>query len=162
MACHLIDNAMPAEYCATLNAVLSGQDFEWYNQQIMVYDDVETELPFFAHCAYIDHTPRSRHFELFRPLVERLDTKALLRIRINNFPRWSEIVEHGWHVDYPDSDHKTAIYYVNDNNGSTLVEGQEPIRSVANRLLLIDGGMKHSSTSHTDTNHRYTVVVNYL
>jgi hypothetical protein len=158
----IIENFMPEQYCSELAELLGGLDFPWFNYNIMVNPYFESEFPFFAHMVYFDNQPNSQYFSAFKPLVEKLEARALLRIRANNFPRHHKIVEHGYHDDYEDPEVKTAVYYPNTNNGSTILENGVKVDSVANRLLLMNTAIKHTSTSHTDAKYRYSVIINFL
>ena len=158
----IIDNFMPEEYCSELVQLLSGLDFPWFNYNVMVNPYFDSEFPFFAHIAYFNHEPNSQYFPAFKPLVEKLGVRALLRIRANNFPRHHEVIEHGYHTDYDDPEVKTAVYYPNTNNGSTVLEDGTVVGSVANRVLLMNTNLKHTSTSQTDAKYRYSIVINYL
>lgn len=162
MAVVIKENFMENEYCDMLYGVLSGHDFPWYVKTHMVHDDVPSTTPFLSHGIFADFKINSHYWDLFLPLIEAVGPRSLLKVRVNNFPQWNAVVEHGWHTDFPYHDSKTAIYYVNSNNGATLVENHGSIASVANSLAILDGSAKHTSTSHTDTQYRFTIVINYF
>ena len=58
--------------------------------------------------------------------------------------------------------HKTAIFYINSNNGFTVLENDTKIESIENRLLLFNGSKKHHSTSCTNSGARININFNYL
>ena len=77
------------------------------------------------------------------------------------YPSTPKIVYHDPHVDIP-WQHKGAIFYVNTNNGVTVLEDGTEIESIENRLLLFDSSKEHSSTSCTDAKVRVNINFNYF
>ena len=60
--------------------------------------------------------------------------------------------------NYP---HKGAIYYINTNDGMTLLQNNIEINSIENRLLLFDSSIEHASTSTTNEKARINININY-
>ena len=56
-------------------------------------------------------------------------------------------------------DGKTAIYYVNTNNGYTKFEDGTVVNSVENRCVVFDSSLRHTGTTCTDQKTR--VVINF-
>ena len=86
--------------------------------------------------------------------------KSLIRIKANLYTRTNTIEHHADHTDLP-FEHKTALFYLNNNNGLTVLEDGTKVESVENRLLLFDGSKKHHSTSSTDS-VRININFNYF
>ena len=107
----------------------------------------------------------------------------LLRIRVGLITRTPQAVLHGAHIDFPEP-HKTALLYLNDTNGETVIYkerydessglsneeylariGEPTIASVveckANRFMWFDGLHYHTSRSQTDVDRRMVVTYNY-
>jgi len=67
-----------------------------------------------------------------------------------------------WHIDFdklkltPKS--KTAIYYVNTNNGYTIFKNKK-IRSEANKMIVFNGDTMHKVKYQTDKDAR--IVINF-
>ena len=57
---------------------------------------------------------------------------------------------------------KSAIFYINTNNGLTVLEDGTEIKSVANRLLLFNASEPHHSTTTSNENRRVNINFNYL
>jgi len=57
--------------------------------------------------------------------------------------------------------HRGAIFYLNTNNGLTVVNNQE-VESIENRLLLFDPTVPHHSTTCTDDKCRVNVNFNFF
>ena len=64
------------------------------------------------------------------------------------------------HVDFKDC--KTAIFYLNTNNGYTLFDKGDKIPSLENRVVEFDSNLKHCAVDHTDTKYRIVINFNYL
>ena len=47
--------------------------------------------------------------------------KSIIRIKANFYPNQNKYIEHEKHVDYPYK-HKGAIFFINTNNGFTILE----------------------------------------
>jgi len=132
----------------------SGKEYEFlceekYNHQ-------------FAHFVYVQHQPVSKFADdLLTPFVNKLKIRAPLRCKVNFNPCTEKIIEHCYHYD-DDVDVKTAIYYVNTNNGYTKFKDGTKVESVANRLLLMPNNILHTGTSCSDVHGRIVLVINYL
>ena len=94
------------------------------------------------------------------PLVERLNIKEVVRIKANLNPRTSEIVERKFHTDVDDKC-KTAVFYINTNNGWTEFEDGSKVESVANRVVIFDSHTKHKGTTCSDQKTRVVINFNY-
>ena len=64
------------------------------------------------------------------PLIEKLKPLSLIRIKANLNPPTEKLIESDYHTD-TDFKCKAAIYYVNDNDGYTMI-GKEKILSKKN------------------------------
>jgi hypothetical protein len=56
---------------------------------------------------------------------------------------------------------KTAIYYLNTNNGATRFEDGTEISSVENRFVVFDSDNSHTAVSCTDQKARFLINFNY-
>ena len=77
------------------------------------------------------------------------------------YPSTSKRYHHPDHIDYSYS-HKGAIFYVNTNDGITVLEDGTEIKSIENRVLLFDPSTKHHSTTCTDQKVRININFNYF
>ena len=103
----------------------------------------------------------SKFYEKLIPVLEKLDVKALVRIKANLYPNSEELHEHEAHTDtkYP---HMAAILYINTCNGYTKLEDCTKIDSVANRILLFDPNKPHTPSTTTDQPVRVNININYF
>jgi hypothetical protein len=106
---------------------------------------------------------------LIEPIIARLqpDLRVLLKAKVNLNPRAEKIKIHGYHCDVPWSDvtaiSKTAVLYINSNNGFTIFEKDgEKINSVANRMVIFSADDRHSGTTCTDQQFRVVLNLNFI
>lgn len=172
MAVTIIDNFLEKEQFLTIKTNLLGNNFPWfYNNSVVHSVDVpllgshEDELNQyqFTHMFYIEGSPKSDGLFLLNPILEKINPAAVVRIKANLNPRTSRRQVHGYHSDYPDSKNmKTAIYYVNSNDGITLFQDGTEVESVENRFVEFDTELLHSGTSCTNTSIRCVINFNYF
>ena len=157
----IIDNFLDQDIFINLQNNIINKDFPWYYHDNIVKDNenINYKTSLFAHIIYNNYQPQSTAFNLIRCIIDKLDIKALIRIKLNNYSKTESIEYHASHIDYNYS-HKGAMFYINTNNGFTIIDNQE-VNSVENRLVLFNPGKLHSSTSSTDYN-RINMIINYL
>tara|TARA_R110002020_G_scaffold34293_1_gene104438 strand:- start:3358 stop:3840 length:483 start_codon:yes stop_codon:yes gene_type:complete len=160
MASHtVIDNFLDKKQFETLSKMVMGLNFPWYFQADINEND--KKHTYLTHIMYDNYIVNSQHFNDFLNLVLSLKPKALLRVKANCYLRTPRIVKHGVHVDYK-FPHKGALFYLNTNNGKTILDDGKEITSVANRMLFFDPSKMHSSTSCSDQKARFNINFNYL
>lgn len=164
----IIDNLLPKEFAEKIKNNLIGENatFPWYYNASVVAYPLEDNLNNYqlTHNFYGKHVVCSPSFSIINPLVEYLNPECLLRIKANLNPRTSVRHTFDYHVDFPtkSSDRKTAIYYVNTNNGVTILEDGTEIESIANRLVIFDTNTLHTGTTCTDQKVRCLINLNYI
>lgn len=139
----------------------------------------------FYHVIY-NQGVKSNLFDMTSMLIHKLcdesnlTLRELRRMRANMFTRYPHRVNHDIHVDYIDN-HYTALFYLNTNNGpttlydrfkepnapfedaSTLQLGSsQEIMPVENKIVLFDGLRYHGSSTHTDSNYRIVMNLNFV
>lgn len=164
MSIEIKDNFLDQQDFNVIKNTMFGYDFPWYYQKNKVYSS-EAPIPYmfqFIHVFYQDLGPTSSFFNLLLPLIDKINPKALVRIKANLTTRTPEIITYGHHVDYDETKLlKTAVFYLNNNNGLTIFEDGSQIESVENRLVIFDCDMRHSGTSCTDENVRSVININF-
>jgi len=100
-------------------------------------------------------------YEIFDVLLKKLSPSKVIRIKANLYPSTEKVERHNNHIDY-DYENIGAIYYLNTNNGLTILEDKVEVESVRNRLLLFDGSKLHCSTTCSDDKCRVNVNMNLL
>lgn len=161
----IFDNYLPDNYFYHLQGILLQRDpnFSWhFNDNVVDGNDKDFQ---FVHMFYDQYVPQSPYFKDLSMLLQILNPVSLIRIKANLLPRCQEHIEHGMHVDVSNSncsDLRTAILYVNTNNGYTLFEDGTRVNSVANRMVFFPTQMHHTGTTCTDEKIRVVINFNYL
>lgn len=157
----IIDDYLDKELFGRIQKfVLGDQNIPWYLQND-ISGNGDDSMAYFTHVFYGNHSIRSDHFGfVIEPITFMMGSKALIRVKGNLYPRTDNLVYHKPHTDYEYS-HKAAIFYLNTNNGYTII-GDKKIESVENRLLRFDASVEHSSTNCTDVPYRANINFNYF
>jgi len=162
----IIDDFLPQQQWQQLHdAVTSEQGLTWqYSARVARRDQQDTNPQhcYFYHLFYDNHTWSSTRQHLVQPLIDGLPfLKSLIRVKANLYPNTPTVEYHDWHAD-TDYPHLGAIYYINSNNGYTVLEDNTHIASTANRLLLFEAYRPHRSTTCSDATARFNINFNYF
>ena len=169
----VIDNFLPQKEFREIQKIIINEDnipntspqtsLGWlYTSGIAKKNEQENWKYFYMiHSIYEYGIICSKFYEKLIPVLEKLDVKALVRIKANLYPNSEELHEHEAHTDtnYP---HMAAILYINTCNGYTKLKDGTKIDSIANRILLFDGSISHCSTTTTDQTARFNINFNYF
>jgi hypothetical protein len=167
----IYDNFLSDFYHKDIKEIMIGNSgiFSWYLNPYITDSEITNDIYDFqfTHRFYSDNEICSDFFQqIIHPFLEKLKQLSLIRIKSNLNILTTENKIYGWHTDFPFSNHKTAIYYVNTNNGSTLLKDIDnniiKIESVANRLVVFDGNIQHTGVSCTDQRVRCVINFNYI
>jgi hypothetical protein len=163
MTFKIIDNVLPQEQFKEIKNFILNPGFPW-NLSTMVTDDKE-DLPisasyYFTHEFWIGFNTEPQA-QVFAPLLNIMKCRAMIRIKGNLYPSTDFIVHHDNHIDY-DFPHKGAIFYLNTNNGLTILENEINVESIENRLLLFDPNKPHRSTTCTNNKCRVNINFNFF
>lgn len=161
----IIDNFLDQQDFKTITTLMESSEFPWfYNPGVIKANDVRLNQYQFTHTFYQNDIPCSNYFDLLMPLVNKINPIALLRIKANLNPRTEQIIEHGYHTDFSRCapTQKTAVYYLNTNNGFTKFEDGTKVESIENRLVIFNTLTLHTGTTCTDVNRRLLINLNYI
>jgi len=162
----IIDNFLGDEYLQPIIERVSGSWFPWYWSEVLDERNFLEDLKYnfqLGHTLFRDNTFTNQEFHLFLPLLDRLNIKSLHRIKLNLTPITSKIIEQGYHIDNEFSDHTTAVFYLNTNNGYTKFQSTgEKVYSVKNRLVTFPSSAYHTGTTCTDSSRRLVLNINYV
>jgi hypothetical protein len=164
----IIDNFLPEEDFKLLQSTMLSTIFPWYYTNTIngsLYANEVTYEPYdfmLCHVFYSNSLVTSPHMPLLGSLLTKINAFGLLRIKANMYARTEKIIRHGWHVDFTDVKFKTAIFYLNSNNGKTIFKDGLTVDSVENRLVEFDTNLLHCSTTCTDQNIRCNINLNYV
>lgn len=158
----IIDNFLSKEDFANIKTRMVDSDmFPWFYNNLIVPTELGEKYFQFAHTFYNFWNWQGEDVWVIKPLLDKIDPKAWIRIKANLTTQSSSIVEQGWHVDY-DFPCTTAIFYLNDTDGYTVFEDGTKVESKANRLVEFDSKYNHSGTSHTNEKTRVVINMNYI
>ena len=178
----IFDNFLETKLFKPMQEILLGPNFSWvYNDKIVAekyngiiqLDNVDVvrhqdDYVFqFTHLIFVgpqgDWSDQTWNIT---PVLNAIDPSAWVRIKINLGTRDPEHTMGGWHTDAKigtlSTNITTAIFYMNTNNGYTLLETEEKIDSVENRLVVFPCDMLHTGVSQTDTKLRVTLNLNFF
>lgn len=162
MSIEVFDNFLNLEDSQAIYNSLLDSNFPWYFNDGVAYGP-EPELSFFqfTHMFFIDYNITSKYFNLIEPILKKIEPSALLRIKANLNPYSSERVTYPYHVDYNNFKGKTAIYYVNTNDGVTLFNDGTVVESIQNRFVIFDSNIFHRGTNCQNQKARSLINFNY-
>ena len=96
---------------------------------------------------------------------EKLQPRSLIRVRAVLDVRKPSVFEHGFHTYYdaaPYDGLKTAILFMNNNDGYIKFEDGTKIDCVYNRLVVFPANMPYTTTSCSDQPQSIFIEVNYF
>jgi hypothetical protein len=158
----IIDDFLPNSLHNDLHNLLLGERMSWTYMPAATSPDSPNEF-YFVH-KVISQEHCSPVFNDVKPVLYFMDDKLrfvidnILRINCTLCTNQGRVIPQSMHVDF-DAPHFTGIYYINTNNGPTVIEDTK-VDSVANRFVLFDGLKKHAATIQDDTLARVNIVFN--
>ena len=168
----VIDNFLDKEYFDSLATLFTdkektgNKEMPWFfqtnisNPKGYGAPESNNRLFYMYHMFFEQHSPESLFYKNLIPLLEKLDTKHLIRIKANLYPFTETLYEHTMHTDF-EFPHKTALLSLNTCDGYTKFKDGTKIDSVANRVLLFDASKEHCSTNTTSDSARINININY-
>ena len=167
----VIDNFLPEYQFQQISYVILSDDFPWYWNEGVVCnygDDNNPRSYQFTNTFFnIRHggviAPNS--YSLFDIVQQKLGVKRLDRIKSNLNNKTLFHRKGGYHTDNNPSDPyqhtKTAVLYLNTNNGWTEFKKGGKVKSVANRMVIFDSNLEHQGVTCTDEKRRVVINFNY-
>ena len=153
----IIDNFLPEEEFKSIQSLMMGGEFNWFYSEGRSYSD--DGLYQMLHVFYdSENGKNSRYIDIWNTFMNKVEAKKCTRIKANLTFRTSEPDKSGFHIDYKDM--KTALFYINTNNGCTEFECGVRVSSVANRVCIFDSNLQHRGVTHTEGDPQ-RIVVNF-
>jgi hypothetical protein len=153
----VIDNLLDQADYNNLSSAVLDQGFPWYFSA----SKVEDNHPQFVHTFVYNSAVTSDYIKYLDPIFKKLNVKRLFRVKLNYTSKTSEIINYAFHQDVNIAC-KTAVYYINTNNGYTRIKDGKDIDSKANRIAIFNSSLEHAGSSCTDQNYRIILNINYL
>jgi len=163
----VIDNFLSDEEFKLIQSLMMDYGFPWF------YNDSVTKDPYpdnckefqFVHSFYsplngmVSEYPRWR--DIIKPYADRLVTTAILRVKANLNIATENFITRDFHTDFKIKC-KTAIIYINTNNGYTLFENDKKVQSVENRVVIFNSHIKHAGIPCTDEKRKVVINFNFI
>jgi len=145
------------------NNILNNCFFPWYFSEYNDYfGEKGLDKSKYIHTFYENNISNSKHYDLLLPIIEKLKCVSLIKIKINSTNYSDKIIEGTYHVDNKHKGTKTAIYYLNTNDGYTkFKKNKKKINSVENRMIVFDSNLEHLGTNTTNNKRRLVLNFNY-
>jgi hypothetical protein len=127
----------------TIKSLMLSCEFEW-----RIKDD------HFEHIFYDRYNVQSRFYQVIEPFVKKIEPKAIAKIHANLYTKNKIVSEY-------DSPYTNAIFFVNTNNGKTIVDGIE-VESIENRIIFLNNDVTVKETNCTDEDCRVVIKLSYF
>lgn len=158
----VIDNFLNEENFLKIKNFLTSSDFPWYfNYQKTTESDSILNFQF-THTFYAEEKINSDFYFIVKPLLYHLDYNKILKVKANLTPVTNKKYIYDFHTDNLTNGARTAVYYINTNNGETVFNDNKKIKSIENRLIEFPSYLSHAGTSCTDKKIRVVLNINYL
>jgi len=156
----VVDNFLDKEYFNELKEFISSDNFPWYYNNCITDKNDPKNYYYFTHMFYNNNAEKSNFYNMWSKFLQKINCKAILRIKGNMYMNIGKKRRHKTHVDY-DFPHKGCLFYINDNNGETHFENKK-VKPKENRVVFFDPHKPHASSLCTDQKRRVVINFNYF
>lgn len=153
----IIDDLLDQTDFYEISSLATSKDFPWYFSK----GKVDDEYSQFVHTFVYNSSVNSNFINKLDPIFTRINAKRLFRVKLNLTAKTDKIIEYKYHQDVNIAC-KTAVFYINTNNGYTQLKEGKKIHSKANRIAIFDSYVDHFGTSCTNKDYRIVLNINYL
>ena len=155
----MIDGFLPEDQFNHIQELLMGSWFPWYYNKSIIKGEYSRFQ--FTHIFYKEKFEPSQYLPLFDYTQRILGVEKLFKIKSNLMVKTLSSENTGFHIDGFIGARKTALLYINTNDGGTKFHNHDIIKSVANRMVIFDSNLEHAGITCTDQNTRVVVNFNY-
>ena len=153
----IIDNFLPEEEFKSIQSLMMGGQFNCFYAEGLSYRDDESYQ--MVHMFFQPEVgSNSEYLPMWSNFMTKVEAKKCARIKANMTFKTSEPEPSLYHTDFEDM--KTAIFYINTNNGYTEFENGVRVNSVANRVCIFNSNLNHRGVTHTEGDQQ-RIVVNF-
>lgn len=152
----IIDNLLDLEDLDRIKSIILDREFLW-----QVKEFKEEEKLFLELCHYKNNEPLSEFYNDLVPIMKKIEVLGLVEIRSNMYFGDVYLKSYKKEKNYNFSV-GTAIYYLNSNDGYTLLQDGTKIESRENRIVLFEEDSFYYETNCTDNTCRVNVTFNYF
>ena len=163
----VIDNFLPEYQFQQISNVVLSDYFPWYwNEGVVSADDKNDQYQLTHAFFNIRHGGVfSEYYSSLDVVQQKLGVGRLDRIKSNLNNKTLFHRKGGYHTDNHPTDPyqhtKTAVLYINTNNGYTKFKKGGKVKSVANRMVIFDSKLEHTGVTCTDEMKRVVINFNY-
>ena len=161
----IIDNFLEKETFYKFKEVVFNGNVNWFFKEHQSSDEDKKNDPgFFSLNFFGNFSSDFIGFDYFLlKIYEKLNCKALVQSRANLYVKQAENNKLFFHKDF-EFECNTAIFYMNTNNGGTILGRKENIKidSIENRILIFNSQIAHSVKYPTDVQRRVIININYF
>ena len=162
----IVDNFLPREDHLKILNCLEDSHFPWFfNKEKDSPEKAHLITQFqFVH-SFFRGTEKSIFYPHIVPILSLLKPRILIRAKANLNPYSQKLVEGEFHKDHSIKQVTVAIYYVNSNDGYTVIKTKnklEKVDSIANRLVVFSSSLSHKGTNSTNCKNRMVINFNYI
>jgi len=161
----VIDNFLSTnEFKRIQDEILNSDKFLWgFGNNKSNHDSQSNVHNFqFVHMVYQNSVPKSYFFDLCKPIESRLKVGQWIRIKVNLTTPTPEVYHYAFHKDVSYLNCKTAVLYINTNDGYTAFPNGEKVPSVENRLVVFDSNIWHAGSTCTNEKRRVVLNLNFI
>lgn len=165
----IIDNFLNDTHFNIIKDFVEHKDLNWEKGKILPENLLlcsEEENYQEGYILYCDGEYDAAELNIIIPILKKLEAGVLLKAKINKTtPRKTNILV-GWHTDMPENhwaikkNPKTAIFYINTNDGSTII-GDQTVNCVENRIVVFDSNLKHTGVTCSSSENKILININY-
>ena len=155
-----IKNFLDQDTFNKIKEIILSNTFPWFFNESQTSG--KNDSFFMGHNFYHDHQKNSIYYDtIITPIIKKLKVNMINEIRANLLFKTKKHTQSELHVD-KEFFCNTAIFYINKNNGYTLLKDKTKIAVEENKLLIIDTKTYHAAVTATDTDRRIVINFNYL
>lgn len=152
----IIDKFLDLDDFEAIRSIILDKNFLWQTNECPEGNNLFLELPH-----YSNNKPLSEFYNLLVPIMKKIEVLGLVEIKSNMYFKnrylqsFKKEKKHNFSVG-------TAIYYLNTNDGYTLLEDGSKIESRENRIVLFEETSFYYETNCTDRTCRVNITFNYF
>ena len=127
----IIDDALPQEDFENIKNFILNSNFPWNLTPVVTNEkeNLPTSASYYFTHEFWSGFNTEPQAQVFVPIFNLLGCKAIIRIKGNLYPSTKTIIHHNSHIDY-EFPHRGAIFYLNTNNGLTILENKVEVESI--------------------------------
>ena len=163
------DNFLNKEQFNKIQNIFCGYEIDWHFSKTLdegMHEYGEKYNWQMGHVCYNYDRPLTKHFENVVSILGAIENKepvnSLIRVKANLNARTRTNMRSGFHIDFHYEHSRTAIFYVNTNNGYTEFEDGTKVESKENRIVIFPTLTKHSGVTCTNKQNRVVINFNYF